>query len=65
MAKQETLISRKRRGPPPTGQGVPVLVRLHPPALDALDTWRAAQADAPSRPESIRRLVDLALKVTP
>jgi hypothetical protein len=62
MTKQETPISRKRRGPKPTGQGVPVLVRLHPPALDAIDTWRGKQDDAPSRPEAIRRLVEAGLK---
>jgi hypothetical protein len=62
MPKQETPISKKRRGPKPTGQGVPVLVRLHPPALEALDTWRGAQDDGPSRPEAIRRLVETGLK---
>src|SRR5690242_12204148 len=32
MARQ-SVISRKKRGPPPTGKGVPILVRLQPPLL--------------------------------
>lgn len=55
MATQETLQPKKRRGPKPTGQGVPVQVRLHPNALQPLDAWIAAQPDPkPSRPEAIR-----------
>jgi len=33
------------------------------PQLDALDSWRAEQSDAPGRPEAIRRLVAAALKL--
>jgi hypothetical protein len=59
----QTLISKKRRGPAPTGQGLPVIVRLHAPLLDPLDAWVAAQPDPkPSRPEAIRRLLEKALK---
>jgi hypothetical protein len=37
-------------------------VRLHPPLLDNLDAWIAAQAEPrPLRPEAIRRLLALAL----
>jgi len=62
MAKQETVITRKRPGPPPTGTGHLVGVRLLPPALAALDAWIAAQPDPkPSRPEAIRRLLTAAL----
>lgn len=57
MTTQETLIPRKRRGPLPTGQGVPVMVRFMPAALADLDAWIASQPDAPSRPEAIRRLI--------
>lgn len=37
------------------------MVRLQPDQLAALDAWRAAQDDQPSRPEAIRRLLDRAL----
>lgn len=36
-------------------------VRLTPERLAVLDAWREAQPDKPTRPEAIRRLVDLAL----
>jgi hypothetical protein len=59
---QETLISRKRRGPLPTGHGTPIVVRVQPEQLAVLDTWIAAQPDPkPSRPEAIRRLLTAAL----
>ncbi|MCJ2070657.1 hypothetical protein MKK75_17980 [Methylobacterium sp. J-030] len=55
MATQETLQPKKRRGPKPTGQGVPIQVRLQPDSLLPLDAWIAAQPDPkPSRPEAIR-----------
>jgi len=60
MAKQ-TVQPRKRRGPPPTGKGVPVQVRLQPELLARLDGWIAAQEDKPSRPEALRRLASKAL----
>lgn len=63
MTKQETVISKKR-GPAPTGKGKPILVRLHPDQLSEIDTWAAAQDDAPSRPEAIRRLTAWGLKAT-
>jgi hypothetical protein len=63
MARQ-SLISKtpkKKPGPAPTGIGTPVLVRLHPQALAALDEWAAQQDDEPSRPEAIRRMIDQVL----
>jgi hypothetical protein len=64
--KKKTVIPRKKRGPPATGQGEPVVVRMHPPQLKALDDWIAQQAQPfPSRPEAIRRLVELGLTVKP
>jgi len=60
MAKQ-TVQPRKRRGPPPTGKGVPVQVRLQPELLARLDGWIAEQQDKPSRPEALRRLASKAL----
>jgi hypothetical protein len=42
------------------------MVRVQPVQLTALDAWIAAQDDPPpSRPEAIRRLVDLGLAATP
>ena len=49
---------------PATGQGEPILVRLQPVQLGGLDRWIAHQDDQLTRPEAIRRLVDLALAGT-
>lgn len=55
MGAQETLQPKKRRGPAPTGKGIPVQVRLQPDQLAPLDAWIADQPDPkPSRPEAIR-----------
>jgi hypothetical protein len=60
---RQTVLSRKRvkkgkkRGPPATGKGTLIGVRLQPPDLVRLDEWAAAQDDQPSRPEAIRRLM--------
>lgn len=62
MARQ-TVITKKRRGPAPTGIGTLIGVRLQPDALARLDAWAATQDGQPSRPEAIRRLVDAKLKV--
>jgi hypothetical protein len=62
VTEQENVISQKRRGPAPTGKGTPVLVRLQPKQLAALDVWIKRQPKPkPSRPEAIRRLIELAL----
>ena len=61
MGKQ-TVLAKKRRGPPPTGKGVQVVVRLQPAPLGALDAWATKQEDQPIRAEAIRRLVELGLK---
>ena len=42
--------------------GTPVLVRLQDPTLKVVEAWRRRQLDLPSRPEAIRRLVELGLK---
>lgn len=57
MPSQETLITQKRRGPKPTGQGTLIGVRLQPDELKKLDDWAAGQSDKPSRPEAIRRIL--------
>jgi hypothetical protein len=64
MGRSTTSISKKPRkkpGPAPTGQGTPVLVRLHETLLSAVDSWRKANSSRPSRPEAIRRLVEKGL----
>lgn len=57
MDKATTVISQKKRGPAPTGKGEPVMTRLQDDLLDPLDTYRVTQADKPSRPEAIRRIL--------
>jgi cytochrome c553 len=56
---------KKRRGRPSTGgRREGVMVRLEPDQFEALDAWIAKQKepDDLSRPEAIRRLVELGLK---
>jgi hypothetical protein len=60
MARQ-TVISQKKRGPPATGKGEPIMVRIQPDGLMALDGWIKRQDDKPTRPEAIRRLLEKAL----
>ena len=63
MKKQkQTVLPRKKPRPAATGKGEPVVVRMHPPQLRALDAWIAQQGPPfPSRPEAVRRMVELAL----
>lgn len=61
MDGQETSLTKKRRGPKPTGQGHVVGVRLHPDDLAALDAWIEAEDRFLSRPEAMRRLLRTAL----
>lgn len=55
------LARKKRRGPPPTGKGTQVVTRLHADLLGPLDEFINDQADKPTRPEAIRRLLRDAL----
>jgi DNA-binding XRE family transcriptional regulator len=57
------MLSRKKRGPAPTGKGTLIGVRLQPPTLARLDDWVAMQEDRPSRPEAIRRLTTAMLQI--
>jgi hypothetical protein len=52
---------RLERGRPPV-ESEPVTVRMTTDALYDLDNWRRKQPDLPSRPEAIRRLVEIGLK---
>jgi hypothetical protein len=60
MARQ-SVISQKKRGPPPTGKGEPILVRIQPPLLRTLDEWIVNQDVSLTRPQAIRRLIEIAL----
>ena len=58
MAKAITGISKKkRRGrPKTTGVGVPIMVRIQPYMLAALDRWIGGQEGRkPTRPEAVRK----------
>jgi hypothetical protein len=57
-----TRIKRKKPGPPPTGKGELIGVRIQPDQMKTLDAWIAEQDDRLSRPEAIRRLVEQGLK---
>jgi hypothetical protein len=62
MARQSVLSqSRKKPGPPATGKGTLIGVRLQPPDLSALDKWIEGQDSNVSRPEAVRRLLKAAL----
>jgi hypothetical protein len=62
MVKQ-TVQPQKRRGPVPTGKGVPVQTRIQPDMLARLDEWAIRQDDRPSRPEALRRRAKIGLDV--
>jgi hypothetical protein len=63
MAKSISVITKKRRGRPvTTGKGTLIGVRLLDAPLAALDDWIGRQKDPDlTRPEAIRRLVELGL----
>ena len=62
MAKQ-TVITKKRRGPAPTGKGTLIGVLLQPSQLAALDAWIAKQSASLTRPEAIRAMMGTILHV--
>ena len=54
---------KKKMGRPKTGIGPVIGVRLYPEMQADLDAWIAAQPDPkPSKPEAIRRLIEVALR---
>lgn len=63
MPKSNRDIPEKKRGPPSQGgRNPPQLVRMEDSLTSAIDRWREKQDDELSRPEAIRRLVELGLK---
>ena len=65
MDKSIADIPKKRGRKKTTGRGEGVMVRFHDPLASSVDQWSAAQPDAPSRPEAIRRLVEKGLAADP
>ena len=55
------MITKKRRGPPPTGKGTLIGVRMQPDDLTALDSWITSDGRGLTRPQAIRVLVEMAL----
>ena len=56
----------KRRWPPGNlakEGGIPVQIPMLPSLVLKVDSWIANQADRPSRPEAIRRLIEQGLTV--
>jgi hypothetical protein len=63
MAKSIRDIPKKSRGRPSSGgRREGVLVRLEPDQFEALDAWIAKQPEPSTRPEAIRRLVEIGLR---
>jgi hypothetical protein len=62
MAKSNH-VTKNPTGRPKTGIGTQIGMRWHEPALKQIDNWRRQQDDLPDRPQAIRRLVELGLKV--
>ena len=63
MARRSVTGRKKKRAAPPSDKGTLIGLRLEPATLARVDRWAAAQQDHPSRPEAIRRLVELALGI--
>ncbi len=62
MGKSIKGTPKKKRGrPATTGRGTQIGMRWHDLQLSAIDEWRTKH-DVASRPEAIRRLVELGLK---
>jgi hypothetical protein len=65
MAKsiRDSAKSKAKMGRPvTTGPGEPQVVRMHDEQLEAIDAWIAERGDKISRPEAIRRLVEIGLR---
>jgi Arc/MetJ-type ribon-helix-helix transcriptional regulator len=54
-------VPKKRLGRPATGRNPVTAIRLSPEMRATVDSWASKQADAPSRSEAIRRLVEKGL----
>jgi hypothetical protein len=64
MGKSIRDIAKRPGRPKTTGPGTGVMVKMHDPQLDAIDAWISKQKEPDlTRPEAIRRLVELGLTV--
>jgi hypothetical protein len=54
--------AKPRRSPPFSGRGTLIGVRLHHPQLARVDAWLEFQEVKMTRPEPIRRLIDMGLE---
>jgi hypothetical protein len=61
--KRQTVITKKRRGPAPTGKGTLIGVRLQPAQLASLDAWITKQEKPYTRPEAIRGMMETILHI--
>jgi hypothetical protein len=55
---------KKQRGPRPASERAPIGASIPSELLARVDRWAASQEDDPSRPEAIRRLVELGLRIS-
>ena len=55
-------VTKKKLGRPPTGKGIQIGERWHPPEIIAIDRWIVAQGEQITRGQAIRRLVEIGLK---
>jgi hypothetical protein len=60
--RDSTKSTAKMGRPVTTGTGEAQIVRMHDQQLAAIDEWIDAQGEKISRPEAIRRLVEIGLK---
>src|SRR5215472_1123539 len=62
MAPSRLSGTKKKMGRPRVGS-TSINVRLPPTELARLDAWAGAQDDKPSRPEALRRLMELTVQL--
>jgi hypothetical protein len=62
MAKSIPVTKKSRGRPKTTGIGVQIGMRWQEPDLEMIDDWIQRQKEPCTRPEAIRRLVELGLK---
>ena len=62
MQKSKLDTQKKKHGPPsPGGHNHSQLIRMNDKLTAEIDDWREQQDDVTSRPEAIRRLVEIGL----
>jgi Arc/MetJ-type ribon-helix-helix transcriptional regulator len=61
VAKSIKVLSKKKRGRPPTGRDPATTIRLAADLRAAIDAWSLKLDDRPSRSEAIRRLIEFGL----